>query len=50
MVGSQQLLMGTDYPFPVDDEAPVQMLEEAGFPADQLAQISGDNARRLFRI
>jgi predicted TIM-barrel fold metal-dependent hydrolase len=50
MVGSQQLLMGTDYPFPVDDEAPLQMLEKTGFPASQIAQIAGDNARRLFRI
>ena len=50
LVGSQQILMGTDYPFPVDDEAPVQTLEKAGFSADQIAQISGDNARRLFRI
>jgi|TARA_B100001971_G_C18189794_1_gene537915 aminocarboxymuconate-semialdehyde decarboxylase len=50
MVGSQQLLMGTDYPFPVDDQAPLQMLEETGFPAGEIAQISGDNARRLFRI
>jgi aminocarboxymuconate-semialdehyde decarboxylase len=50
MVGSRRLLMGTDYPFPVDDEAPLQLLEQAGFPVDQIAQISGDNARRLFRI
>jgi aminocarboxymuconate-semialdehyde decarboxylase len=50
LAGSQQLLMGTDYPFPVDDQAPLQMLEETGFPASQIAEISGDNARRLFRI
>ena len=50
LVGSDRLLLGTDYPFPVDDPDPLQIIREAGFPDDEVSQISGDNACRLFDL
>ena len=50
LVGSDRLLLGTDYPFPVDDQAPLQLLEDAGCSPDQIAQISGGNASALFKL
>ncbi len=49
LVGSDRLLLGTDYPFPVDDRAPLQLLEATGWSASDIAQIAGDNARGLFK-
>lgn len=49
LVGSDRLLLGTDYPFPVADQAPLQILEATGCLADDMAQIASDNARRLFK-
>ena len=49
LVGNDRLLLGTDYPFPVDDPAPLQLLEAAGCSAGDIAQIAGDNTRRLFK-
>lgn len=50
LVGTENLLLGTDYPFPVDDPEPLQSLENAGFSPEQVAQVSGGNARRLFKL
>lgn len=50
LVGSDRLLLGTDYPFPVDDPAPLELLRAAGCPADETAQIAGENTRRLFKL
>lgn len=50
LVGSDRLLLGTDYPFPVDEPAPVQMLAQAGCTTDEIAQVGGGTAQRLFRL
>jgi aminocarboxymuconate-semialdehyde decarboxylase len=50
LVGSDRLLLGTDYPFPVDERAPLQRLAEAGCSAEEVAAIGQDNARRLFKL
>jgi aminocarboxymuconate-semialdehyde decarboxylase len=50
LVGSDRLLLGTDYPFPVDEQAPLPMLERAGCTADEIAQIGGGTAQRLFKL
>jgi len=50
LVGSDRLLLGTDYPFPVDDGAPLALLEAAGCSAADLALIAEENSRRLFRF
>ncbi|MBI3330051.1 MAG: amidohydrolase family protein, partial [Nitrospinae bacterium] len=49
LVGNDRLLLGTDYPFPPADLAPLQLLEATGWSADEIAQITGDNAQRLFK-
>ena len=50
LVGTDNLLLGTDYPFPVDDPEPLHSLENAGFSSEQVAQISSSNARWLFKL
>lgn len=50
LVGSDRLLLGTDYPFPVDDGDPLALLRAAGCSADDLARIAEENARRLFKL
>jgi aminocarboxymuconate-semialdehyde decarboxylase len=50
LVGSDRLLLGTDYPFPMDDRSALRLLEQAGCSADEVAQIGGGTAQRLFRL
>ena len=50
LVGSERLLLGTDYPFPVDDPAPLQSLADAGCSQVEIDQISGGNASALFKL
>jgi aminocarboxymuconate-semialdehyde decarboxylase len=50
LVGSDRLLLGTDYPFPMDDRASLRLLEQAGCTADEIAKIGGATAERLFKL
>jgi aminocarboxymuconate-semialdehyde decarboxylase len=50
LAGGDRLVLGTDYPFPVVENAPVQLLEQAKLSAGDMAQISGDTTRRLFKL
>jgi aminocarboxymuconate-semialdehyde decarboxylase len=50
LVGSDRLLLGTDYPFPMDERAALKLLEQAGCSADEIAQIGGGTAQRLFNL
>jgi aminocarboxymuconate-semialdehyde decarboxylase len=50
LVGSDRLLLGTDYPFPMDDRTSLRLLEQAGCTADEIAQIGGSTAERLFKL
>jgi aminocarboxymuconate-semialdehyde decarboxylase len=50
VVGSDRLLLGTDYPFPVFEPAPLQLLEAARFSADTIAQIGEETTRQLLRL
>jgi aminocarboxymuconate-semialdehyde decarboxylase len=50
LVGSDRLLLGTDYPFPMDDRSALKLLEQAGCTADEIAQIGGGTAQRLFKL
>ena len=50
LVGSDRLLLGTDYPFPPADRTPLHSLEDAGCSATDIARIAGDNALRLFKL
>ena len=50
LVGSEKLLLGTDYPFPVDDPSPMQSLADAGCSQEQIDRIAGGNASALFKL
>ncbi|HSF31366.1 MAG TPA: amidohydrolase family protein [Candidatus Tectomicrobia bacterium] len=50
LVGSERLLLGTDYPFPMDDRTALKRLEQAGCTADEIAAIGGGNAQSLFKL
>jgi aminocarboxymuconate-semialdehyde decarboxylase len=50
VVGSDRLLLGTDYPFPVFEPAPLQLLEATRFSSAELAQVGGETTRQLFRL
>jgi aminocarboxymuconate-semialdehyde decarboxylase len=49
-VGSDRLVLGTDYPFPVFEPAPLQLLKDAEFSPETIAQISEQTIRHLFRL
>jgi aminocarboxymuconate-semialdehyde decarboxylase len=49
-VGSDRLLLGTDYPFPVDEPAPVRLLAQAGCTEEEIAQVGGATAHQLFKL
>jgi aminocarboxymuconate-semialdehyde decarboxylase len=50
LVGSDRLLLGTDYPFPVFEPDPVRLLENTGFSQEDLDQIGGERTRQLFKL
>jgi aminocarboxymuconate-semialdehyde decarboxylase len=50
LVGSDRVLLGTDYPFPVADHTPLKYIEEAGCAPVEVSQITNDNARQLFKL
>jgi predicted TIM-barrel fold metal-dependent hydrolase len=50
MVGSDHLLLGTDYPFPVADPDPLRLYAQAGFPDADIAAMAGGNAQALFHL
>jgi aminocarboxymuconate-semialdehyde decarboxylase len=50
LAGSDRLLLGTDYPFPVVEQEPVQLLEKAKFSPHDMAQVSGETTRSLFKL
>ena len=50
MVGSDRLLLGTDYPFPVADPDPLRLYAQAGFTDADVDAMAGENARVLFRL
>ena len=47
-VGADRLMLGSDMPFPIGDLAPAKVIEEAGFPASEVASMTGGLAQRLF--
>ena len=50
LVGSDRILLGTDYPFPVDDQNPLESIQAAGFSAGEICQITESNAKDLFKL
>lgn len=47
-VGTDRVLLGSDYPFPIGDLAPRDVVEDAKLSDVQRALVHGENARRLF--
>jgi aminocarboxymuconate-semialdehyde decarboxylase len=50
LVGSDRLVLGTDYPFPMDDRTALKRLEQAGCTGDEIAAVGGGNAQQLFKL
>jgi len=46
--GASRVLLGSDYPFPLGDPAPVATVRAAGLGAAETAAVLGGNAARLF--
>ncbi|MDE3090384.1 MAG: amidohydrolase, partial [Chloroflexota bacterium] len=50
LVGAEQVLLGSDYPFDMGDERPRDRVDALDLPAAQANAILGENAARLLRI
>ena len=50
LVGSEKILLGTDYPFPVDDPDPIGSVGQVGFSAQEITQVTSGNAQQLFKL
>ncbi|MCC6532158.1 MAG: amidohydrolase [Burkholderiales bacterium] len=49
-VGADKLMLGSDYPFPIGDLAPLGVVRRAGLSEIDVSSILGSNAARLFRL
>jgi aminocarboxymuconate-semialdehyde decarboxylase len=50
MIGADRVMMGSDMPFPIGDEAPTKIIAAAGLKPDQVASINGGLAAKLFQL
>jgi aminocarboxymuconate-semialdehyde decarboxylase len=50
LVGADHVLLGSDYPFDMGNENPVELVRAAGFDPETEAKIIGGNAMRLLNI
>jgi len=50
MLGTGRVMLGSDMPFPIGDMEPTKIVTEAGLTSDQVADITGGVAARLFRV
>jgi aminocarboxymuconate-semialdehyde decarboxylase len=48
--GASQVLLGTDYPFAMGDDAPLETLAKAGLDAATVSAITSGNARRYLSL
>lgn len=48
--GADRIMLGSDYPFPIGDPAPVRVVETADIPEKAKRQILGETAAALFAI
>jgi aminocarboxymuconate-semialdehyde decarboxylase len=48
--GADRILMGSDMPFPIGDEEPLQIVDAAGFTAQEKQSINGGLAQRLLAL
>ena len=50
MIGADRVMMGSDMPFPIGEDEPMNVVAAAGLKLDQVASINGGLARKVFRI
>ena len=50
LVGIDRVMMGSDYPFPIGDPAPTQVVEDSKYSDAEKSALLGGNARALFRL
>jgi aminocarboxymuconate-semialdehyde decarboxylase len=50
ILGTERLLMGSDYPFPIGDMKPRDIVRNSGLTTDQVNSINGGLAAKLFRL
>jgi aminocarboxymuconate-semialdehyde decarboxylase len=50
LAGADRVMLGSDYPFPILDPAPLEVVRKAGFSPDTTDAILSGNASRLFGI
>jgi aminocarboxymuconate-semialdehyde decarboxylase len=50
ILGADKLMMGSDMPFPIGDDEPMTIVQEAGLTPAQVASVNGGLAAKLFRI
>jgi aminocarboxymuconate-semialdehyde decarboxylase len=50
LVGAEQVMMGSDYPFDMGYERPTELIDESNLSETEKNKIKYDNAERLFQI
>jgi aminocarboxymuconate-semialdehyde decarboxylase len=50
VAGADRVMLGSDYPFPILDPAPLEVVRRAGFPQATTDAILSGNACRVFRL
>jgi aminocarboxymuconate-semialdehyde decarboxylase len=50
VAGADKVLLGSDHPFPIGDDDPLRIVDEARLTAPERRGIIGDNAARIFRL
>jgi aminocarboxymuconate-semialdehyde decarboxylase len=50
MLGTERLMLGSDMPFPIGDDEPMNIVAAAGLSAAQADAINGGTAAKVFRI
>ena len=49
-VGAERIMLGSDYPFPIGDQNPREVIEKANCSEEEANLMLTENARKLFRI
>jgi len=50
LVGVDRVMMGSDYPFPIGDLTPRNLIENAGYAQQDVDAMMTGNAQRLFKL
>ncbi|HUI19008.1 MAG TPA: amidohydrolase family protein [Alphaproteobacteria bacterium] len=50
LAGADKVMLGSDYPFPIGDSAPLRIVEKTALSAVERRAILGDTAARVFRL